>query len=209
MGCCSRRPYETVFDEKQARRDLRRYRRKGLKQDATRAVAFLRGRGIEEATVLEVGGGIGAVQRELLEAGAAGTVNVELSRGYEAAAAELAAGFEDRVERRFGDFAEDGAEPADAVVLVRVVCCYPDPERLVGAAADAARRLLVLTYPRDGRIARGIVAVANVFTRRFAGGFEAYVHSHAVIHAAAERHGLRLVHRDRGFVWHTAGFERL
>ena len=40
-------------------------------------------------TVLEVGGGVGAIQLELLRAGAAGTTNVELSAAYEPYAAEL------------------------------------------------------------------------------------------------------------------------
>lgn len=39
-----------------------------------------------------------------------------------------AAGMADRVTRRFLDIAQtpDGVEPADVVVLHRVVCCYPD-----------------------------------------------------------------------------------
>ena len=54
-----------------------------------------------------------------------------------------------RVDRRLHDIAEDpsGVEPADVVVLHRVVCCYPDYERLLGAAAERARRLLVFSHP--------------------------------------------------------------
>jgi magnesium-protoporphyrin O-methyltransferase len=197
-----------MFDERQAQKDLRAYRRRGLKRDARRAVEFLRARGIEGATVLEVGGGIGAVQRELLDAGAARTVNVELSHGYESAAAELARGREDRVERRFGDFVEQPVEPADAVVLVRVVCCYPDAERMVGAAADGARRLLVLTYPPGNVVGRAIVAAGNLVLRLLGREFRAYAHPHRLICETAERHGLRQVYRGGGLVWRTAGFER-
>jgi len=207
-GCCTPGGYDEMFDERQARKDLRAYRRRGLKRDARRAVAFLRGRGIEGATVLEVGGGIGAVQKELLEAGAARTVNVELSHAYEAAAAELRAGLDERVERRFGDFVEQPAEFADAVVLVRVVCCYPDAERMVGAAAAAARRLLVLTYPPDNRVARAIAGAGNLVLRLSGRDFRAYVHSHRLIRETAERHGLRQVYAGRALVWRTAGFER-
>ena len=44
------------------------------------------------------------------------------------------AGLEGRAERRLHDIAEDpaGVEPADVVVLHRVVCCYPDYEQLLG-----------------------------------------------------------------------------
>jgi hypothetical protein len=36
---------------------------------------------------------------------------------------------------------------ADVVTLDRVVCCYPDPEALLGAAAKT-RQVLAFTYPR-------------------------------------------------------------
>ena len=210
-GCCSPGGYDDVFGEKQARKDLRRYLRHGLNRDARGALGFLRSRGIQGASVLEVGGGVGAFQLELLRAGAARTVDVELSRAYEGAAGELLAGsgFEDRVERRLGDVVEEPPEPEDAVALIRVVCCYPDPERLVGTAAERARRLLVLTYPPDDALARAVIATLNFFHRLSGTEFRAFAHPHERIHAAAERQGLRLVHRERGAIWHVAGFERV
>jgi len=59
-----------------------------------------------------------------------------LTRAYEEAGEPLRqVGLEDRVERRVTDFAEAGAEvePADIVVLNRVICCYPDMPGLAGA----------------------------------------------------------------------------
>jgi hypothetical protein len=35
------------------------------------------------------------------------------------------------------------------VTLDRVVCCYPDAETLLRAAAQRARKLVAFTYPRD------------------------------------------------------------
>ena len=40
-------------------------------------------RGVEGAEVLEIGGGVGAIELELLRRGAARATNVELSHGYE------------------------------------------------------------------------------------------------------------------------------
>ena len=75
--------------------------------------------------------------------------NLEISRSYETQAAALLArsGMTDRVRRRFVDIATspDEVEPADVVVLHRVVCCYPDYERLLSAAASHAKRLSSLT----------------------------------------------------------------
>jgi magnesium-protoporphyrin O-methyltransferase len=210
MGCCSPGGYDQVFGEKAARKDLRRYRRRGLKSDARRGLAFARSRGVHGASVLEAGGGIGAIQVELLRAGASRAVNVELSRGYEQAAAELLTetGLAERVERRIGDFVEEEAQPADVVVMNRVVCCYPDPKRLVGTAARRAKRLLVLTFPSDDPVARAVAWAGNVLLRLSRSDFRAYAHAHRTIHRAAEEEGLRLVHESRGLVWHTAGYER-
>jgi len=114
-------------------------------------VEFLEQRGIEGATVLEIGGGVGEIQVELLKRGAARATNLELSPAYEEEANRLLRelALEDRAERRLHDIAAepDGVEAADIVVLHRVVCCYPDYERLLGAAEKRTRRLLVFSYP--------------------------------------------------------------
>src|SRR5919109_2151952 len=100
-GCCSvPRGYEKMFGERSARRDAKRYRRKGLDDTGKRIVAFLREGGLEGATVLEIGGGVGAIEVEVLRAGAERAVNVELSPYYEEAARGLwrEAGVEERAE---------------------------------------------------------------------------------------------------------------
>jgi magnesium-protoporphyrin O-methyltransferase len=160
--------------------------------------------------VLEAGGGIGAVEVELLEAGAARAVNVELSREYEEAAGELLAerGLEERVERRFGDFTALELEPADAVVMCRVVCCYPDYERLVGTAADRARRLLVFTHPPDGLLAHAVTRIGNLLLRLSRQEFRMYAHSVPAMRAVAERHGFRHVAAVRRPIWSVECFER-
>ena len=150
-GCCDPRGCDEFFNPRFARRVARRYRRKGLDRAARRMVAFLESRGVDGATVLEIGGGVGEIGLELLGRGAARALTLELSPAYDAEAARLAreAGVEGRVERRRHDIAVDPAavEPADVVVLHRVVCCYPDYERLLGAAGTHARRLLVFSHP--------------------------------------------------------------
>lgn len=176
-------------------------------------VGFLEERGISGRTVLETGGGIGEIQLELLRAGAERTVNLELSPNYERIARELLreAGFEDRVERRLVDIAEQPAEvaPADAVVMHRVVCCYPDMPKLVGAAADQARRFLVLSYPREAWWMRLGIAVANFLEWLRRRSFRAYVHSPAAILAVARRRGLEPALEHRGLVWQVAALERV
>src|SRR6187551_2586546 len=121
MTCCSAKGCDEFFSERVAQRDAARYRRAGIDGNARRVVDVACRRGIEGSTVLEVGGGIGALQLELLQAGASRAENVELSPAYERYAAELlqAAGLEARVERHLLDFAGQGddVQPADVVIL--------------------------------------------------------------------------------------------
>ena len=197
-----------MFDERQARRDLRRWRSKGLADDARDAVEFLASERV--STLLEIGGGIGAAQVELLRRGVDRATNVELSPGYEEVARALAReeDVSERVERLLGDAVIAELPDADAVLLTRVVCCYPDYEALLGASAAHARRFLVFTFPRSGRIASAVIGIGNLLLRVRRRDFRAYAHPRAGLVGAAERHGLRLVHERRALVWETVAFAR-
>jgi magnesium-protoporphyrin O-methyltransferase len=132
--CCNQPGYQTVFSDRFARRVARTYRKRGLDRTQRRLVSFLTDRGIQNASVLEIGGGVGEMQIELLSCGRARRPTSR-SRGYETEAAALLkrSGMADRVTRRFVDIATspEEIESADVVVLHRVVCCYPDYERLL------------------------------------------------------------------------------
>jgi len=175
-------------------------------------VGFLEQRGIEGATVLEVGGGVGEIQVELLKRGAARAVNLELSSAYEAEADALlrAAGLEGRAERRLHDIAvdPDGVEPADVVVLHRVVCCYPDYQRLLAAAAGHARRLLVFSYPPYHPGVRLLLAAQNLVFRLLRKQFRTFAHPPAGMLAVLQERGLHPTFAHRGLGWQAAGLER-
>jgi Methyltransferase domain len=210
-SCCRPEGYAAFFSKKSARRALDRYRRRGLDKLSQRIVDTVRARGIENATVLEVGGGIGAVDVELIQSGAAKATVIELSPEYEDAAAELLRdrGLGERVERRIGDFAADPTAPtADAVILNRVVCCYPDYESLLGAAADRAQRMLVFSFPRRRLFVRVAFALMNAWLRIRRSDFRGYVHPPSKMLDVGERHGLTTTARKLGVFWEIAALER-
>jgi len=211
-GCCAPPGCTDFFDENAARRDARRYRRKGLDGTAQRIVDFLAARGLQGRTVLEIGGGVGAIQIELLKAGAERTVGAEISPAYDEEARALLreARLEERAERRLANVAEhpEAVEPADTVVMHRVVCCYPDAETLVGAAAGRARSRLVLSFPRERALTRLGIRLLNRVMRLRGSDFRAYVHPVGTIVGAARARGLEPVLEHRGFVWQVAAFER-
>lgn len=210
-SCCRPESYGAFFSEKGARRALKRYRGRGLDGLSARIAAVVREHGVEGATVLEVGGGIGALEVELLQAGAERATNVELSPEYEEAAAELARerGVERQLERRVGDFVgqPDVAE-ADAVVMNRVVCCYPDYEALLGTAADRARSLLVFSFPRERAVVRTAFALMNLWLRLSRSDFRGFIHPVRAMLEVAQSRGLTPVVQHRGFFWQLAALER-
>jgi magnesium-protoporphyrin O-methyltransferase len=201
-----------MFDPRFAKRMATRYRKRGLDKTARRMVELLSQAGVQNATVLEIGGGVGEIQLELLRGGAASATNLELSPAYDAEAARLIAeaGLADRVQRRLVDIAANptAVEPADIVVLHRVVCCYPDYAKLLGAAADRARQQLVLSYPPRNPLSRAVVATQNLLLRLSGREFRAFVHPPAAMLAVLAEHGLRPIAAYRGPLWQVAAGAR-
>ena len=201
-----------MFDEKTARRQLRRYRRKGPDKGTRQLVDAVAGEGVEGRTFLDIGGGVGAIQHGLMERGAAGGTGADASPAYlSAARAEAEArGYADRIRYVEGDFVERAGEvaAADLVTLDRVVCCYPDMPALVGAAARLARRTLGLVMPRATRFMRAGVAIVNLFQRLRRHPFRVYVHDPDEVEAVLGEHGLRRRYLREGVVWRVAVFGR-
>jgi hypothetical protein len=210
--CCDPTPYRRFFNRKEAERNIRAYRRKGLDPMASSMIDYLKSRGVEGADVLEVGGGVGAIQVELLKAGARESLNIELSAGYEEAAQRLAQeeGIEDRVTRRLGDFValQHEFDQADIVVMNRVVCCYPWMERLMGAAVGKTSGYLAMVFPRERWWVKTGLGMGNTFTALRKCDFRAYVHPVAEIESVATRAGLVVRHSDKNLIWQALVLER-
>ena len=201
-----------MFDEKMARRQLRHYRRKGPGKGTRLLVDAVAGEGAEGRTFLDIGGGVGAIQHDLMERGAAGGTSADASPAYLAAArAEAEArGYAGRIRYVEGDFVERAGEvdAADLVTLDRVVCCYPDMPALVGAAARLTRRTLGLVIPRGTRFMRWGVAMVNLFQRLRRHPFRVYVHDPGEVEAVLGEHGLQRRYLREGVVWRVAVFGR-
>ena len=116
----------------------------------------------------------------------------------------------DRVDRRFLDIAAEpeGAEPADIVVLHRVVCCYPDYERLLSAAARHANRLLVFSYPPASHLNRTVNWSENSLRRIRGNGFRTYIHPPDSMIGVAAADGMRATYREHSRDWDVVGLVR-
>lgn len=200
-----------MFDARMARRSLKRYRKTGPGA-LERRMLDAAGDDLAGARVLEIGGGLGTLQLELLEAGAAQGEIVELSPAWEPYARELAHehGLDDRISFRVVDVLEGSGtvDPADVVFMNRVVCCSPDGIRLTAAAAGLARRTLVLSFPRERLLMRAGLSVLNGWLRIMRRSFRVYVHSPSSLIEAAGTAGLRSAGSGRSFLWEFVALDR-
>ena len=215
MNCCSGCAYpaaEQQFGAAVAERDLRRYKKKG--PDATSRLMLS---GIAEHvragdSLLDIGGGVGVLDFELLSKGASTATLVDASPSYLAAAkAEaLRRKLESRIRCVTGDFVgtADTIEPADILTMHRVVCCYPNYVSLLDRATRHSRRLLALSYPRDRWFVRWWVALDNWHRRITRKEFRTFVHPPAAIERMVERAGFRRLKRSVTVVWSVDIYSR-
>lgn len=175
-----------IFTDRVSRHDAGKFRRRGLDVRARRLL-----RGIERQiplkgrSTLEIGIGTGGFTIEMLERGAVSATGIDAVPGQLQQARSLAEehGVGERLQLVQGDATEIGGQvdPADVVVLDRVVCCYPDWNSLLGTAAAHARAAIALSYPRQAWYTRAWVAAANLAMRLLRRTFRLHLHSPAAM----------------------------
>jgi 2-polyprenyl-3-methyl-5-hydroxy-6-metoxy-1,4-benzoquinol methylase len=192
------------FSDAVARRDLKRYRRRGPDQTTCLLRDAILGAG-HGKTVLDVGAGIGALGFELLAAGAERVTAVEAAPAYVAAAREEAGrrNVSDRLDVVQGDFVSVAGDvmQADVVAMDRVVCCYPAYQPLLEAAVRHSRRLMAFSYPRDRWYVRAAVRMQNLGRALFRNPFRGFVHSARGMEALLEQHGFVRKQRRETLKW--------
>ena len=212
MTCCQCKGIEWMFDERRVGKSLARYRRKGPSLSTRMLIEALEVDGVEGRTLLDIGGGVGAIQHALLKAGATQSLAVEASAASIAAAREEAQrqGHADRARFQHGNFVEISRDlpAADIVTLDRVICCYDDMPGLVGLSASRARRLYGLVYPRETWWTKAGLGGANFFMRLLGSPFRAFVHPTREVEAVVSRHGLKRRFHRQTIMWQVVVFER-
>jgi magnesium-protoporphyrin O-methyltransferase len=171
---------------------LRAYRRHGPARSTRILLDAIRATGVEGRTLLDIGGGVGVLQHELLDAGLASAVSVEASQAAtEACRAEAERrGHAHRIEHHLGDVRAVGPtlRPADIVTLDRVVCCGPDMETVIERSAALAREVLGVVLPRDvGWVKLGWRLPSNLKQRAIGSPLRLYVHATRDVELAVAR----------------------
>jgi SAM-dependent methyltransferase len=191
-----------------------RSRRRGPVGVSRLLIEGLTGAGIERASVLDVGCGVGGLSRELLTKGAARATGIDLSPKSIAEATRLAAeaGLAERATSSVGDGATATLTRHDAVVLDKVMCCYPDVNGLLANTIPAAGRIYAFSAPCSkgirGAVAKVGIALFNV-TRRFTrSGFRVFVHDLSKVEAALAQSGFEQNMVAHKTMWHAAVYVR-
>lgn len=212
MNCCQCQGIETYFNRKCVAKDLKRYRKKGPDETTRILIDALKAEGIEGMTLLDIGGGVGPIQHELLKAGASEAISVEASKAYIEAATEEAErqGHGDRVRHHHGDFVNLAPDipKADIVTLDRVICCYRDMQALVGRSSVLASRLYGVVYPRDTLWVKIETAASNFSYWIRRNPFRLFVHPTEAVDKLIRDSGLeRRFYREAGS-WQVVVYAR-
>jgi SAM-dependent methyltransferase len=212
MDCCQCEGLE-LETRKWAVEDADAYRAGQLDNTTRMLISALILFGAKGRDLLDIGGGVGAIQLRLLAAGATTATSVDASIAYIEVAREEAnrVGLAERIAYHHGDFATLAGEipEADIVTLDRVICCYHDAMALVSLSAAKARRYYGLVYPRDRLLVRLGLAFENLGYRLRKSPFRAFVHPTSLVDALVRENGLVQVYRSTTFAWQVVVYERI
>jgi len=212
MNCCQCQGIEELFNEKTVSKELAEYQAKGPSKTTRMMIKALKAEGLQGFSLLDIGGGVGGVQHELLAAGVQTATDVDASQAYLRAARKEAQrrGVLDRIQFLHGNFVEmAGQVPnADIVALDRVICCYPDMEKMVDLSAARANHLYGLVYPRDVWWVRMGIAILNFFFRLQRSPFRTFAHSSQRVEGLVSRYGFRRKFYRQTLVWQVVVYAR-
>ena len=202
-SCCDfERAADGQFTAEKAAKELESYR-KGRLGPTTRLLRDgVVQAGLHQGSLLDIGGGVGALTFELVERGITSAIIADASVAYAATARDEAhrRGQAGRVQIVRGDVLHSALPSAHLVTLDRVVCCYPSYESLLHEALRHATGGFALSYPRDRWHVRAAVWFENVRRAR-KNGFRTFVHPPVRMQEIIQNAGFDLTSRRVTLAW--------
>ncbi|MBC8145154.1 MAG: class I SAM-dependent methyltransferase [bacterium] len=209
-SCCE--TTDKHFSETHVSEKVRDYHRGKIHATTRMLIAALRDAARESDTIVDIGGGFGAIPLALLEDSRMDATLVDISTAFLDAARTEARerGVEDRMTFIHGDAAELPLPSieGDIVVLDRVVCCYDDWQRLIDCSTTACARTYAFTYPRDNWLVKLVTAFMNWRRARAGNEFRTHVHSVVLMDTAIQQAGFSRVARSGTIAWEMALYRR-
>ena len=154
MECnCSTEGFDKEFGAKRASNELKRYFKKGPKGSTKLLIDLLKLHDVKDKSLLDIGGGVGAIQFQLLDLGIKSVQNIDASQAYIEKAIEGTEklGYSSQTEHVYGDFVQifEKIKNAEIVTLDKVICCYKEFRTLVQKSLNKTNEIYAIIIPRD------------------------------------------------------------
>lgn len=213
MSCPQCYGIETTFNHESALKELKKYRTKGPSKTTRYLIDYLVTKGIENKTLIDIGGGVGTIQHELLKNGLASVISIEASTAYSEVSKDEAKrqGHADKINFFHGDFVNLSADipMTDIVTLDRVICCYPDMEKLVNSSLRQTREYYAVIYPHDTWWMKVGIAIGNFIQRIKRSEYRGFIHSKKAFHRVVEEQEFKKCFSQKTMFWQVEIFQRI
>jgi len=200
--CCGA---DLIFNAKTAKKQYTSFLKKGPAKATKKLIRQLYKNKIGHA-LIDVGGGIGAIQWWFLKNGGKQTFGIDASSGYIALAQKHAAehNLKDNTHFIIGDFITKANDlpNVDHITLDKVICCYPDFESIINLACEKSNRTISLCYPMDGFIAHFFRRFGVLFMKLRGNPFRPYIHKVSSVQALFIENGFEIKEKELSFPWH-------
>ncbi len=205
--CCPHSQSASKFFSFFAKSYRRRFAKKGLElpqQQLLKGIAQINYQG---KTLLEIGCGVGHFHQILIEQGAKSATGIELASKMLDEAKDWAKqrGLSEKTSYIEGDFISiaNTIEPADIVIMDKVVCCYPDADSLIHRSLEKCLSAYALTYPRKTWYTRLGTQVLALIMKLSGSDFRPYVHDPVQIEKWITEQGYKKTNQNQTTVWLT------
>lgn len=196
---------EQLFSDKYARKELKAYRKNGPSKSTKMLIEAIKAQKLDDAKMLDIGGGVGSIQLALLKMGVASSSVVDASEAYLAVAMEEAErqGLRDRVSYHHGNFVEIAPDltPVDLVTLDKVICCYDDMTSLVTISVGLAKQYYGIVFPIENILSQIQDFFYNLWMRITRNSYRAYLYPTPDIETIIFKDGFKRASYQRQALW--------
>lgn len=201
IHCCGA---DKLFDEKSAKKDLKRYLKKGPRKPTRLLTEALKKQSLKGLSLLDIGGGIGPIPLELIPKGIAKVLDIDASVGYiyVAKSESEKRGYSDIIQYQMGDFVDESSqiEPYDIVTLDKVICCYPHVDKLLKTSLSKAKKYYGVVYPQTNWVSRFMAILINLTMKFKKNPFRTFIHSTELVDNTIQKAGFKKVYSARYFL---------
>ena len=199
--------------KKRAKKQYDQYMKRGPAKVTAKIIGQFSKHQIEGKSLIDVGGGIGALQWWFLDMNGKETISIEASSGYLRLAEKHAneKGWADQTSFLFGDFMQLHTEVdlVDYITLDKMVCCYPNYKEIIEVACAKTKSCVLISYPIDGPISKIFAWLEGLMTNLKGQNFKPFIHPVAKVREAFKLNGYDRIDHNLLFPWHVETYRRI